>query len=73
MCGAADWREKKDVGTVKFVVVRSSDHQKHYWEFLNWLVASVEGEVLFVLRLAMRRPIFLNVAVADLLHVREGC
>lgn len=48
MCGAADWREKKDVGTVKFVVVRSSDHQEHYGEFLNWFVESVEGEVLFV-------------------------
>lgn len=53
------------MGTIKFVVVRSSDHQEHYWEFLNWFVESVEGEFLFVLRLAMRRPIFLNVAVAD--------
>lgn len=53
------------MGTIKFVVVRSSDRQEHYWEFLNWFVESVEGEVLFVLRLATRRPIFLNVAVAD--------
>jgi len=47
VCGAADWREKNDVGTIKFVA-RSSDHQEHYGQFLNWFVESVEGEVLFV-------------------------